>query len=192
MRLPDGRAAQGDLAAGERDLRSGAISIPNGRMRRSSCSVRAPTRERSTTSPKRSSAKRRASRADYTPSEDDNMLVTGVEGSKYALGYFGFAYYAENKERLEAAGRRRGRRQVRAAVARDGPLEHVQAVVAAALHLRESGLAREAGDRRVRPVLLGHGRRVGDAGGLRAAVGRSGGEERSRRSTRRLAAAKAK
>jgi phosphate transport system substrate-binding protein len=46
----------------------------------------------------------KASRADYTPSEDDNMLVTGVEGSKYALGYFGFAYYAENKDRLKLLG----------------------------------------------------------------------------------------
>jgi phosphate transport system substrate-binding protein len=46
----------------------------------------------------------KASRADYTSSEDDNMLVTGVEGSKYALGYFGFAYYSENKERLKLLG----------------------------------------------------------------------------------------
>lgn len=46
----------------------------------------------------------KASRADYTPSENDNMLVTGVEGSKYALGYFGYAYYAENKERLKLLG----------------------------------------------------------------------------------------
>jgi phosphate transport system substrate-binding protein len=46
----------------------------------------------------------KASRADYTPSENDNLLVTGVEGSKYALGYFGFAYYVENKERLKLLG----------------------------------------------------------------------------------------
>ena len=46
----------------------------------------------------------KASRADYTPSEDDNMLVTGVEGSKYSLGYFGYAYYGENKERLKLLG----------------------------------------------------------------------------------------
>ena len=32
------------------------------------------------------------------------MLVTGVEGSKYALGYFGFAYYEENKDRLKLLG----------------------------------------------------------------------------------------
>jgi phosphate transport system substrate-binding protein len=35
-------------------------------------------------------------------SEDDNVLVQGVEGSKYAIGYFGFAYYQENKGSLKA------------------------------------------------------------------------------------------
>ena len=43
----------------------------------------------------------RASRADYTASEDDNMLVTGVQSGKNALGYFGYAYYEENKSRLK-------------------------------------------------------------------------------------------
>ena len=33
-------------------------------------------------------------------SEDDNVLVQGVEGSKYAIGFFGFAYYSENKDIL--------------------------------------------------------------------------------------------
>lgn len=33
-------------------------------------------------------------------SEDDNVLVTGVSGSPYAIGYFGFAYYEENKSKL--------------------------------------------------------------------------------------------
>ena len=33
-------------------------------------------------------------------SEDDNVLVQGVEGSPYAIGYFGFAYYQENTDRL--------------------------------------------------------------------------------------------
>lgn len=42
-----------------------------------------------------------ASRADYTASEDDNVLVKGVAGDKYSLGYFGYAYYAENKESLK-------------------------------------------------------------------------------------------
>ncbi len=35
-------------------------------------------------------------------SEDDNVLVQGVEGSKYAIGYFGFAYYNENQGALKA------------------------------------------------------------------------------------------
>jgi len=33
-------------------------------------------------------------------SEDDNVLVQGVEGSPYAIGYFGYAYYQENADRL--------------------------------------------------------------------------------------------
>jgi phosphate transport system substrate-binding protein len=41
-----------------------------------------------------------ASRADYQASEDDNVLVQGVAGDRYSLGYFGYAYYAENAERL--------------------------------------------------------------------------------------------
>lgn len=35
-------------------------------------------------------------------SEDDNVLVTGVEGSPYAIAYFGFAYYQENQDKLKA------------------------------------------------------------------------------------------
>lgn len=40
------------------------------------------------------------SRSDYTASEDDNTLVQGVAGDKDSLGYFGFAYYVENKDKL--------------------------------------------------------------------------------------------
>ncbi|HUF50046.1 MAG TPA: PstS family phosphate ABC transporter substrate-binding protein [Longimicrobiales bacterium] len=43
-----------------------------------------------------------SSRADYTASEDDNVLVQGVEGDRNALGYFGYAYYIENAQRLKA------------------------------------------------------------------------------------------
>jgi phosphate transport system substrate-binding protein len=43
-----------------------------------------------------------ASRTDYNPSEDDNVTVTGVEGTKGALGYFGFSYFEENMDRLKA------------------------------------------------------------------------------------------
>lgn len=42
-----------------------------------------------------------ASRGDYTASEDDNVLVQGIAGDLYALGYFGYAYYVENKDKLK-------------------------------------------------------------------------------------------
>lgn len=42
------------------------------------------------------------SRTDYSPSENDNVIVTGVEGSKGALGYFGFTYFEENAAKLKA------------------------------------------------------------------------------------------
>lgn len=41
-------------------------------------------------------------RADLSTSEDDNVLVTGINGDKYALGYFGAAYYYENREKVKA------------------------------------------------------------------------------------------
>ena len=46
--------------------------------------------------------KEKASRGDFTASEDDNVLVQGVTRDKGALGFFGFAYYAENKDKLKA------------------------------------------------------------------------------------------
>ena len=46
--------------------------------------------------------KAKQSRSDYTPSEDDNALVTGVAGDKFALGYFGFAYLEENLDKIKA------------------------------------------------------------------------------------------
>jgi phosphate transport system substrate-binding protein len=42
----------------------------------------------------------KASRTDYAASEDDNTLVTGVAGDKGSLGYFGYAYYKENEDKL--------------------------------------------------------------------------------------------
>lgn len=45
-----------------------------------------------------------ASRSDYTASEDDNVLVQGVSGDQGSLGYFGYAYYAENRQQLRALG----------------------------------------------------------------------------------------
>jgi phosphate transport system substrate-binding protein len=45
--------------------------------------------------------KAKASRSDYLATEDDNITVQGVEGERGALGYFGYSYYAENKDRLK-------------------------------------------------------------------------------------------
>src|SRR5688572_6011157 len=42
-----------------------------------------------------------ASRGDYTSSEDDNVIVQGVSGDANALGYFGYAYYEQNKDKLK-------------------------------------------------------------------------------------------
>ena len=43
-----------------------------------------------------------AHRSDYHKTEHDNIIVQGVEGNKHALGYFGFAYYVSNKDRIKA------------------------------------------------------------------------------------------
>ena len=46
--------------------------------------------------------KSKSSRGDFTASEDDNVLVQGVSRDQNALGFFGFAYYEENKDKLRA------------------------------------------------------------------------------------------
>jgi len=46
--------------------------------------------------------KAKASRGDFTASEDDNVLVQGIAGSRYALGYLPYAYYAPNTDKLKA------------------------------------------------------------------------------------------
>lgn len=48
--------------------------------------------------------KEHSSRGDFTSSEDDNVLVQGIATDRLALGFFGYAYYAENKKRLQIVG----------------------------------------------------------------------------------------
>ena len=48
--------------------------------------------------------KAKSSRGDFTASEDDNVLVQGVARDVNALGFFGFAYYLENQDKLRAVG----------------------------------------------------------------------------------------
>jgi len=49
------------------------------------------------------------SRSDYTPSADDNVLVQGISGDKNSLGYFGYAYYSQNQDKLKVLGVDNGR-----------------------------------------------------------------------------------
>jgi phosphate transport system substrate-binding protein len=46
--------------------------------------------------------KAKSSRKDFTPSEDDNVLIQGISRDKNAIGYFGYAYYEANKSRVKA------------------------------------------------------------------------------------------
>jgi phosphate transport system substrate-binding protein len=48
--------------------------------------------------------KSHSSRGDFTASEDDNVLVQGIASDKFALGFFGLAYYEENKDKLKLVG----------------------------------------------------------------------------------------
>jgi phosphate transport system substrate-binding protein len=45
--------------------------------------------------------KAQQSRGDYTSSEDDNVIVQGVSGDESALGFFGYAYYEQNRDKLK-------------------------------------------------------------------------------------------
>lgn len=56
--------------------------------------------------------KAKSSRGDYTASEDDNVLVQGIERNKHALGYIPFAYYAAQMKKLKAV----------AVAGKDGPV----------------------------------------------------------------------
>jgi phosphate transport system substrate-binding protein len=60
--------------------------------------------------------KAKASRGDFTASEDDNVLVQGIEGNKYALGYIPFAYYEPHKDRMKALAIEWSKNSVKAGV----------------------------------------------------------------------------
>ncbi len=55
--------------------------------------------------------KAKSSRSDFTESEDDNVLVNGVASDKNALGFFGFAYYIENENKVTAVAINNGKGQ---------------------------------------------------------------------------------
>ncbi|WP_117594758.1 PstS family phosphate ABC transporter substrate-binding protein [Haloprofundus halophilus] len=41
-------------------------------------------------------------RDDYEPTENDNRIIQGIQGSEYAMGFFGYAYYEENRDNVKA------------------------------------------------------------------------------------------
>ncbi len=83
-----------------------------------------------------------ASRADYTASEDDNVLVTGVQEDQHALGYFGYAYYSENKDKLKLLGVDEGNGPIRPSeeTVRDGTYSPLSRPLY--LYVRSSALAK--------------------------------------------------
>ena len=83
--------------------------------------------------------KARASRSDYFPSENDNVIVQGVSGEKGGLGYFGLSYYTENKSKLNLVKVNAGGGCVAPNI-KTRAVEAVQAAFSAALHLRQEDL----------------------------------------------------
>ena len=75
-----------------------------------------------------------ASRTDYSPSEDDNVIVQGVTGSPGGLGYFGYTYFEENADNLKAVEIDSGDGCVAPSVETVAG-RHLHAAVPAAVHL---------------------------------------------------------
>ena len=82
-----------------------------------------------------------AIRTDFFPSEDDNVLVLGVAGNEYAMGFFGFAYFVENQGHAQR-GRGRRRQRLRRAERRERRLERLHPALAAAVRVRQHRQAR--------------------------------------------------
>ena len=80
--------------------------------------------------------KAKASRGDYTASEDDNVLVQGIENDANSLGYIPFAYYAPHADKMKALGVDE-RQRLREALSRSRHGRHLQPALPSALHLCE-------------------------------------------------------
>jgi len=86
----------------------------------------------------------RASRIDYQASEDDNVIVTGVADDPDALGFFGYAYYAANAERLRSVAVDGGAGCVRPSLASIGDGSYVPLGRTLYLYLNRASLDRPA------------------------------------------------
>jgi phosphate transport system substrate-binding protein len=112
--------------------------------------------------------KSKSSRGDFTASEDDNVLVQGVSRDNNALGFFGYAYYDENKGKLKAVPivNPKGK-AVALDRCRDG--RRIRAAGASDLHLRQRQVDGQAGGQGVRRVLPQARRQAGQGSQVRAA-----------------------
>ena len=122
--------------------------------------------------------KAKSQREDVQQSSDDNTLVSGVANDEDGMGYFGYAYYAANKERLRAVAVQNGPdAKPRAAQSRDDRRQIVQAALAALVHLcQELGRAAARGQA-VPQVLPGKRPEARGQGRIRSADrGRAEGE----------------
>ncbi|MCK7583502.1 MAG: substrate-binding domain-containing protein [Chromatiales bacterium] len=99
----DGGRAQEDVGAGGAGPHhaAGTRSTPSGPTREADAvRRRAPTRARSTTSPRPSTARRRRAAATSRPARTTTRWCRASSTTRSALGYFGFAYYAAHKDKL--------------------------------------------------------------------------------------------
>ena len=103
--------------------------------------------------------KAKSSRGDYQASEDDNVIVQFVSRNKGALGYFGLAYYEENKDKLIAVPIKATDTVARdTAVGRNGQRRHLPAAGTTALHLRQRQVDEAPRGQTVRRLLSRTGR----------------------------------
>ena len=105
-------------------------------------------------------------RQDFTPSEDDNVLVEGVSGDANSLGYFGAAYYEENQDILKAVAIDNGERLCDAD-AGDDPGWDLRSALSPAVRLRARRFAGAAGGCRVHALLPERSAGAGARGRLR-------------------------
>ena len=114
--------------------------------------------------------KSKSSRGDFTASEDDNVLVQGVSRDVNGLGYFGYAYYVENKDKLKAVPIVNDKGQA-VEPSMEAVLEgHLHAARAPDLHLRQREVARQARSEGVRRVLHDARRQAREGSEVRAAA----------------------
>ena len=103
-------------------------------------------------------------------SEDDNVLVQGIAGDKYALGFFGFAYYVENKDKLKIVPDRRRQRPVDPDRRRRSTTASTRRSRARCSSTSADKAAERAGGPGLRGLLPGQRRRPGRRGRLRRAA----------------------